>query len=98
AMQGAGLDPDSVLRFLLFEPTAPRSVRCGVLRIAQYLERLPAVGAATEARRVIGRLEAHLHYDADEILAKQRAVDFCANVSRQLATAHDAVNRGFFRG
>lgn len=98
AMQGAGLDPDSVLRFLLFEPTAPRSVRCGVLRIVQYLERLPEVGAASEARQVIGRLDAHLRYDADEILAEQRAVDFCANVSRRLATAHDAVNRGFFRG
>ena len=51
-----------------------------------------------EARQVIGRLDAHLRYDADEILAEQRAVDFCANVSRRLATAHDAVNRGFFRG
>jgi uncharacterized alpha-E superfamily protein len=96
-LQGANLDPDSVLRFLLFEPTAPRSVRCGVVRIGQYLERLPAGPDSDEARKIVGRLDARLRYDADEILDEQGAVTFCAATSLTIASAHEAVGRGFFR-
>jgi len=96
-LHGAHLDPDAVLRFLLFERTAPRSVRCGVLRIGQYLERLPAGPDSDEARRIVGRLDASLRYDADEILAEQGAVSFCSDTSQSIAEAHDAVGRGFFR-
>ena len=98
AKEGAMLAPKSVLNFLLFEPTAPRSVYCGVARIANYLEMLPEVGAAVEARRVVGRLEARLRYDSEEIIAKQGAASFCLVASQELALAHEAVSRGFFRG
>jgi len=96
-LHGAHLDPETVLRFLLFEPTAPRSVRCGVLRIGQYLARLPSGTDSDEARRIVGRLDASLRYDEDEILVGQGAVAFCAETSRVIAAAHDAVGRGFFR-
>lgn len=96
-LHGAHLDPDSVLRFLLFEPTAPRSVHCGVFRIGQYLGRLPIGPDSDEARRIMGRLDAKLRYDADEIMSGRGAVSFCAETSRSIAEAHDAVSRGFFR-
>ena len=96
-LHGAHLDPATVLRFLLFEPSAPRSVRCGVLRIATYLDRLPGGVDSDEARRIVGRLDARLRYDAEEILNAKGAVEFCAATSRSIAEAHDAVGRGFFR-
>jgi uncharacterized alpha-E superfamily protein len=97
ALHGAHLDPDSVLRFLLFEPTAPRSVRCGISRIGQYLQRLPSGADSEDARRIVGRLDASLRYDADEILANGNAVSFCTDTSQTIAKAHDAVARGLFR-
>lgn len=96
-LHGAHLDPATVLQFLLFEPSAPRSVRCGVLRIVRYLERLPVGVDSDEARKIVGRLDSRLRYDADEILNAQGAVEFCAETSRCIAEAHDAVGRGFFR-
>ena len=91
------MDPEALLRFLLFEPTAPRSIRCGMMRIVRYLERLPRGGAGDEAQRVVGRLEAKLHYDEESILQNTGPVDFCLEARQMLRVAHDAINRGYFR-
>lgn len=98
AMHGAAVDPDSLVRFLLFEPTAPRSIRCGMMRIVRYLDRLPQGGAADEARRIIGRLESQLHYSAEEILSGPGPVDFCADARGRIRRAQDSIDRGYFRG
>lgn len=97
AIYGPSMDPDMLLRFLLFEPTAPRSIRCGAIRMVRYLERLPRGGPGDEARRILGRLEARLHYDTDQILEEQGPVDFCMEAREDLRAAHDAINRGYFR-
>ena len=97
AMNGPGMDPDALLRFLFFEPTAPRSIRCGMMRIVRYLARLPSSGPGDEAQRVVGHLEAKLHYDAENILQETGPVDFCLEARQMLRISHDAINRGYFR-
>ena len=98
AIHGAGMDPESLIRFLLFEPTAPRSIRCGAMRMARYLDRLPPGGVADEARRIVGRLEAQLHYAPEEILADPGPVAFCAEAREQIHKAQAAIDRGYFKG
>ena len=94
---GGSLDPDSVLRFLLFETSAPRSVSCGITRLAAYLDRLPRADADGSARRIVGRIDATLRYDGDERLAKEGPVAFCERLGEQLADAHGEIARLYFR-
>jgi uncharacterized alpha-E superfamily protein len=96
--RGANLDPDQVLRFLLFEASAPRSVACGVTRLAAYLERLPRAEAAGAARRLIGRIDATLRYEGEDRLAKEGPVLLCEQLGLQLGDAHDELSRVYFRG
>ncbi len=95
---GAALDPPQVLRFLLFETTAPRSVSCGVTRIAAYLDRLPRADEHGAARRGVGRLDAALRYEGEDRLDKEGPVLFCEQLGEQLAAAHDEIARVYFRG
>lgn len=94
---GANLKPDLILRFLLFEPTAPRSVRCGMTRILRYLERLPRGTDADLARNIMGRVESALRYEADEIFDERDPILFCQDTSLRISQAHDAITRGYFR-
>jgi len=96
--RGASLEPASVLRFLLFEPSAPRSVACGTARLAAYLERLPRADASSAARRIVGRMDAALRYDGEERLEKEGPVWLCEQLGQQLAAAHDEIARVYFRG
>ena len=57
-VHGARLAPDRVLRFLLFDRSAPRSALCGVNRIATYLKQLPGTATPSSAERTIGKLQA----------------------------------------
>jgi uncharacterized alpha-E superfamily protein len=95
ARHGGDLQPQRVVRFLLLEPTAPRSMLCGVSRICGYLERLPRNPGIGEAERVVGRLRAALLYDAAAILEKDVA-GFCAESVQQLAVAHETIVRQYF--
>jgi uncharacterized alpha-E superfamily protein len=87
-----------VLRFLLFETTAPRSVACGMTRLAAYLERLPRADAGGVARRIVGRMDAMLRYDGDERLSKEGPIWLCEHLGGELAAAHDEIARVYFRG
>lgn len=98
SVHGASLEPGRVLRFLLFELAAPRSVACGVSRLAAYLERLPRPDAGGAARRIIGRMDAALRWDGEERLAKEGAVCLCEQLGGELASAHDEIARVYFRG
>lgn len=95
ALHGGDLVPERVIRFLLFEPTAPRSVLCGVTRLRTYLDRLPGGSGISDADRVLGRLHAALTYDDDRIL-KQDVAGFAAEAVAQLAAVHEAVARQYF--
>lgn len=98
AERGAGLDADSVLRFLLFEVTSPRSVSCCVTRLAGYMNRLPRADAAASARRILGRVDALLRYEGEERLAKDGPMVLCQQVEAELGSVHDEIVRVYFRG
>ncbi len=74
---GPRFHTEAVTRFLLFHPSAPRAVNCGVLRMAGYLRRMSeAVPGIRESRRRLGQLAARLEFDQDEILCEGALVEF----------------------
>lgn len=95
ARHGGDLDPGRVVNFLLFEPTAPRSVQCGATRLRAYLDQLPGGGSVSDADRILGRLHAALTYECDRIM-KQDVAGFAAETAQQLLLAHDAITRQYF--
>ncbi len=92
---GAALEPDHVVRFLLFDPVSPRSVRCGVRRMKSYLDQLPGGAQVSRADRILGRLAAKLEYDDEQILATD-VLPFLDRVTVSLAETHEAVERQYF--
>ncbi len=92
---GAGLEPDDVVRFLLFDPVSPRSVRCGVRRMKGYLDQLPGGTQVSRADRILGRLGATLEYDDEQILAAE-VLPFLDRVAVSLAETHEALERQYF--
>lgn len=92
---GASLDPERVVRFLLFDRYSPRSVRCGVIRMKHYLDVLPAAAEITHSDRVVGRLLATITYDDEEIMQKQDAEAFCDRMIAGLLEAHEAILRQY---
>lgn len=95
AAHGADLEPGRVLQFLLLEITAPRSLLCGLTRLRSYLARLPRGETASEAERVLGRLEAALRYDHESILQGDVA-KFFGDASEKLVVAHEAISQQYF--
>lgn len=94
--RGGGVEPEEAIRFLLFEPAAPRSVLCGVNRIRGYLQGLPRHSALSETDRILGRLHATLLYDEEAILTKQDVVQFCVDASDRIAAVHASLGHQYF--
>jgi uncharacterized alpha-E superfamily protein len=94
-VHGAGLSPDEVVRFLLFDPWTPRSILCGLTRMKGYLDQLPG-SSDSKAARLTGRLVATMTYDADRILEKPDLSDFCNATVAELGAIHEAVERQYF--
>jgi uncharacterized alpha-E superfamily protein len=94
-LHSAGLDPDEVVRFLLFDPHTPRSILCGATRLKAYLDQLPN-GRDSRAARVAGRLVATLTYEDDRVLSKPDLADFCEETTLALGAIHEAVERQYF--
>jgi len=94
--QGGQLQPDAVVRFLLFDPSTPRSVLCGVNRIRGYLDRLPGGQATSDADRLLGRLHATLRYEDETLLAQGDLPGFCTAAAEALSLAHEALAREYF--
>lgn len=89
---GAGLDPDTVTRFLMFDPSTPRAVRCGVARMKGYLSGLPhEEPSVRNAARLLGKLDAEMTYDADEVMAADDLNKFLVGALGRLAEAHDLI-------
>jgi uncharacterized alpha-E superfamily protein len=92
---GAGLDPDEVVRFLLFDPHTPRSIHCGLTRMKAYLEQLPG-GGGSQAARIAGRLVAMMTYEDDQILANPDLADYFDETKHALGGIHESVERQYF--
>ncbi|MGH0029462.1 MAG: alpha-E domain-containing protein [Myxococcota bacterium] len=94
--RGSVVDADAVVRFLLFEANAPRSVRCGLARVKRYVDTLPRPGGATSASRIAGRLLARIEYDDEAILEEPDLTPFCDEMVAGVRRLHDSVERQYF--
>jgi uncharacterized alpha-E superfamily protein len=89
---GANLEPADVIRFLLFNSSAPRAVRCGVGRMKGYLSALPRGDAGMQsAARTMGKLDAEVTYDDERVLAMGDHVPFINEVLARLGETHDFI-------
>lgn len=95
-IHGGSLVPERVVRFLLLEPTAPRSVRCGLARVQHYLQALKIEPGLSPAERIVGRQLAGLLYDDEAVLASAEKADFWEDRLRRLGDAHVAIARQYF--
>jgi uncharacterized alpha-E superfamily protein len=95
-VHGAGIVPRQVLRFLLFDRSAPRSVLCGVNRIQGYLDQLPAGVETSPADRVVGKLLATLRFDDESLLDSPDLAVRCEQMARDLARVHEAIEHQYF--
>ncbi len=92
---GGGLDPDEVVRFLLFDPHTPRSIQCNLTRMLSYLGQLPN-GCDSKAARIAGHLRAKMTYEDDQILAKPDLTEFFKDATHALGGIHEALERKYF--
>jgi len=93
---GAHFDADRVVRFLLFDPAAPRSVRCGLVRMQGYLEALPSSQGLTPPKRIAGALAARIQYEDQRIMEERNLTPFCQETVLEIRELHDAVQRQYF--
>lgn len=90
---GPKFERDRIIRFLLFHPSTPRSVFCGVRRMVGYLHGMSDSGPATqEARKRLGKLAAQLEFEQDEIVAEDAIMPFLEHAISELYQIHDSVS------
>ena len=95
-VRGSLVDPDDVVRFLLFDPDSPRSVRCGLVRMKAYLDALPKPSSITPPARIAGKLLAKIEYDDEAIMEKPDLTPFCDEMLAEIHGLHDAIERQYF--
>jgi len=95
-VEGSQVDPDAVVRFLLFDPVAPRSVRCGLARMKRSIDALPRASTITRPARVAGTLLARIEYNDEEIMEEPNLTPFCDELIQEIHTLHDALEREYF--
>ena len=93
---GARIEPGEVLRFLLFAPAAPRSLRYGTAAVKAQLERLAEGGPLSPAGRIIGRLHADLAYGDEGPAGRTDPIPLLDHIVAELSRAHDALSAQFF--
>lgn len=89
---GARLEPDQVLKFLLFDDQTPRSVHSGLKRMKGYVDLLPSAhGGMPTMRRILGRKLAEAQYDEARIMAMSDLAEYTQRTSIALMNAHEAL-------
>jgi len=91
---GSLVHPDEVVAFLLFDPEAPRSVRCGVNRIQRYIEILPG-SSQSQPARIAGKIVARIEYDDEKILSAEDLTPFCDEMIERIRSIYDAVEHQY---
>lgn len=97
-VHGASLDPRAVVHFLLFDSVTPRSVRCGVVRMKNYLDQLPSGRDMSQAQRIIGKALATVSYEDDRIMSSPDLGDACEQLIQELEALHVALDRHYLAG
>ena len=93
------IDPESVVRYLVLDPTFPRALRFCVARCCESLREIAGAGEGgfftTEAERVLGRLDSELRFiDVNEIFGQGLPTfllgiqDACNRVGDEIHTAY----------
>jgi len=95
-VHGARIEPTDALRFLLFDPQTPRSVRYGTAAVKEFLERVSGASQLSLPARVMGKLAADLAYQGQEVLADGRALPFLEHILGELTRCHDTVSTTYF--
>jgi len=95
-VHGAGLDPQLVIAFLLFDPSSPRSLRYGVAALKECLEAIAEPGTITAAGRLVGRLHASLCYDDQDLMRRGDFAGLLDSVAAELGKTHDALATQYF--
>jgi uncharacterized alpha-E superfamily protein len=95
-VHGARLEPRDIVRFLVLDAHAPRSIRHSAAQLQACLQGLGPTAAPGPAGRVVGRLLARLTYDGDEALRRSDPGPFLDGVIDELGAAHDALTAEYF--
>ena len=91
---GARMEPALVVRFLVFDAEAPRSLRFGAGAIKRNLDTVAE--RLTPLARAVGRLEARLRYEDEGALADP--VTFVDEIAADIARISDATELAYFSG
>jgi hypothetical protein len=71
-------------------------VRCGVIRMKNYLDQLPSGGGMSEAQRIIGKTLATVSYEDDRIMSSPDLGYACEELIQELTALHVALDRHYF--
>ena len=95
-VNGARLEPDVVVPFLIFEQESPRSLRHGAQTMLRYVEAISGNGDGNAAWRLTGRLAAELRYTDARIVQQRDFSAFLDHVADEAAKIHEAIDTRFF--
>src|SRR5262245_10803642 len=93
---GAEMEPDLVLKFVLFDQGAPRSLNFGCHAVKGYLDRIGRSEELTPAARIMGRLCSRLAYEDREVMRRADFMGFLGDVLGELERAHEAIAAQYF--
>ena len=95
-VHGARLESADALRFLLFDPHAPRSLRFGTAAVKDLLEQISGSSELSLPARVIGKLASELAYQGEDVLLDGRCLPFLDHVLGELARTHETLSTTYF--
>jgi uncharacterized alpha-E superfamily protein len=95
-VHGARMEPEDALRFLLFDPHTPRSLRYGTAAVRDLLERISGANELSLPARVMGKLAADLAYQGEDTLGDGRALSFLDHILGELARVHETLSAAYF--
>jgi uncharacterized alpha-E superfamily protein len=93
---GAEMEPERVIRFMLFDQHAPRALNFGAHAVQGYLDRIARSDTLTPAARAIGKLCSRLSYEDREVMGRTDFIGFLADVLGELERTHEAIVAQYF--
>jgi uncharacterized alpha-E superfamily protein len=95
-VHGARIEPDLLIRFIVFDPHAPRALNFGCHVVKDTLERIAGGSVPTAPARIMGRLCARLAYEDAETLRPAEVLGFLLSTVTELDRAHEALSAQYF--
>jgi uncharacterized alpha-E superfamily protein len=95
-MCGAGMEPQAVTHFLVFDGSAPRSLRFGATAVKAYLDLISGPNELTPPGRIIGRVVSRLCYDDTRWATIEDAIPLVEHVLAEVAKTHEAIEAHYF--